>query len=47
MKKNLYKRGDAWDVIIFFIAVVFLLVVFKIDIIGFVHRMVVAIANAI
>ena len=46
MKFAQRKRGDVGEVLIFFIAVIFLLVVFKIDIIGFIHRFVVAIANA-
>jgi len=40
-----YIRGDVIDVLVILIACIFLLVVFKIDIIGFIHNVVVSIAN--
>ena len=40
------ERGDAVDVLIILVAIIFLLVVFHIDIIGYLHTFIVKIAGA-
>ena len=47
MHKNQSERGDALDIIIIVIALLFLLIVFKIDILGFIYSVFLKIAAAL